>query len=368
MTQANLEVFCLTNAICLGIPSLGQDATLCSSSFLDVLHEHSLLIVMAWEATDKALARALNALPQRITQVFFLLFVYKVFTTLFRNSQTIPIAPAPAQTTTVESKQNHNNEHFPRTPILNASEHINDKKHHLLLASTGSVATIKLPNIIQALSKHKNLSIRIILTKSATEFLQGQASEQPTLASISKLPNVDGVYLDEDEWRKPWVRGDSILHIELRRWADLMVIAPLSANALAKVALGLSDSLVYSVVRAWDTTGLIDEGRPGISLPYAGVDLNGEAIRKKGIIMAPAMNTAMWNHPVTKKHLDVLEGEWSVANGGWMEVLRPIDKGLACGDKGGGGMREWKEIVEVVEDRLELNVTEGDEYVAVDTK
>ncbi|EMF08526.1 phosphopantothenoylcysteine decarboxylase, partial [Sphaerulina musiva SO2202] len=229
----------------------------------------------------------------------------------------------------------------PIPPILTSSHHHHDKTHHLLLAATGSVATIKLPQIILSLSHHTNLSIRLILTKSSIEFLRGQASEQPTLAQIFEFPNVEAIYVDEDEWRRPWTRGASILHIELRKWADLMVIAPLSANALAKVALGMSDNLVYSVVRAWDTTGLIDEARPGV--------------RKKGIIVAPAMNTAMWNHPVTKRHLDVLEGEWNVANGGWMEVLGPIDKGLACGDKGGGGMREWKEIVEVIEKRMGLS-------------
>lgn len=117
-----------------------------------------------------------------------------------------------------------------------------------------------------------------------------------------------------------------------------MLIAPLSANGLASLSLGLSGNLLYSVARAWDTTGLIDKPRNGIG--------------KKVIMVAPAMNTAMWNHPVTKRHLDILEGEWNVKNGGWVEVLRPIEKDLACGDMGGGAMREWSEIVEVVQERL----------------
>jgi phosphopantothenoylcysteine decarboxylase len=132
-----------------------------------------------------------------------------------------------------------------------------------------------------------------------------------------------------------------------------MVVAPLSANALAKLSLGLSDSLLYSVARAWDVSGMIDEARPGIELPYAGED----GRRRKGIVVAPAMNTAMWHHPATAMHLGVLEGAWNVRSGGWVEVLRPIDKGLACGDKGGGGMREWMEIVGVIEQRLQLTST-----------
>ena len=230
---------------------------------------------------------------------------------------------------------------------LRASDHINDNKPHLLLACTGSVATIKLPNILQALSSHP-ISIRVILTHSAAEFLQGQSSEQPSISSLSAIPNVDGIYTDEDEWRHPWTRNAPILHIELRRWADIFVIAPLSANSLAKMVQGMSDELVLSVARAWDTTGLIDVERPGL---HAGIRT------KKGIkplVVAPAMNTAMWLHPVTAKQIRVLEEEWGVDVGGWVQVLRPIEKDLACGDIGGGAMREWKEIVGVVEGWLGL--------------
>jgi phosphopantothenoylcysteine decarboxylase len=250
-------------------------------------------------------------------------------------------------------------------PILKASNHHNDAKHHLLLAATGSVATIKIPLILKSLSRHHpNLSIRLILSASARQFLQGQSPEQPSLSEIAaQTPNLDGVYFDEDEWAKPWVRGDSILHIELRRWADLMVVAPLSANGLAKISQGFSDNLVTSVIRAWDFSGLIDGARPGVGLPYSSgksrEELEGlpEAFRdggKKGIVVAPAMNTAMWSHPVTAKQLRVLEEEWGVERGGWFEVLRPVEKMLACGDTGSGAMQSWEEIVRVIERRLFL--------------
>lgn len=142
-----------------------------------------------------------------------------------------------------------------------------------------------------------------------------------------------------------------------------MVVAPLSANGLAKVSQGISDNLFSSVIRAWDFSGLIDGARPGVALPYRNQnskeELEGlpEAFRdggKKGIIVAPTMNTAMWSHPVTAKQLAVLEDEWGVGRGGWFEVLRPMEKMLACGDTGTGAMQNWEEIVRVIERRLSL--------------
>ncbi|QIW97410.1 hypothetical protein AMS68_002928 [Peltaster fructicola] len=232
----------------------------------------------------------------------------------------------------------------PTRQRLRAADHINDGKKHLLLCATGSVATIKIPNIVQALATHSDLSIRIIFTRSARQFLQSQADEQPSIEAIAKYKNVDSIYFDEDEWSRPWVRGDNILHIELRRWADLMVVVPLSANSLAKLALGLSNDLFSSVARAWDTSGLIDPPRPGIE----------KLGSLKRIIVAPAMNTAMWEHPVTAQHVAVLEGRWAAGNGGWFEMLRPKEGELACGDVGSGSMRDWKDIVAIIEDRLKL--------------
>jgi phosphopantothenoylcysteine decarboxylase len=212
----------------------------------------------------------------------------------------------------------------------------NDGKIHLLLACSGSVATIKLPQMIDALAKHANLSIRIILTASAAHFLHGQSAEQPSLSALAKMPHVDAVYQDADEWGpRPWRRGIPILHIELRRWADLLVVAPLSVNTMAMITGGMCSTLLTSVVRAWDATGEIDG-------------------RKKRIVVAPAANTAMWKHPLTEKQLRVLEEEWG-GDEGWFDVLRPQEKTLACGDTGMGAMRDWKEIVDFIEVRLGLN-------------
>ncbi|CAK7271963.1 hypothetical protein SEPCBS119000_004876 [Sporothrix epigloea] len=230
---------------------------------------------------------------------------------------------------------------------------LNDGKIHLLLAASGSVATIKLPLIAASFSRVPNLSIRVILTTNAAEFLQGQAGEQPHFDSerLRGLPNVDAVYIgDAAEWHPRWTRGAPILHIELRRWAHLLVVAPLSANVLAKITNGLCDSLLTSVIRAWETD------------PAAG----------KRILVAPSMNTAMWNHPLTARQLAMLRDEWGVKaapaasstavecgavpeeSRGWYEVLLPASKTLACGDVGQGAMMEWREIVAIIRERLNL--------------
>ncbi|KAI9054132.1 hypothetical protein LZ554_001303 [Drepanopeziza brunnea f. sp. 'monogermtubi'] len=212
-----------------------------------------------------------------------------------------------------------------------------------------------MPCIAQALARHASLSILIILTQSASAFLAGQSAEQPHFSALRGIPNVDGVFLDDQEWRVPWRRGHSILHIELRRWAHVMVIAPLSANTLAKITGGFADNLLTSVVRAWDTTGLVAGEGEG-----EGMTMKKEKKKKKRILVAPAMNTAMWRHPVTGRQVRVLEEEWGVQGEdgedgeGWFEVLRPMEKELACGDVGDGAMMDWKDIVAVIEERLKF--------------
>jgi phosphopantothenoylcysteine decarboxylase len=235
----------------------------------------------------------------------------------------------------------------PHTPYppFRASDH-KDGKKHLLLAASGSVATIKIPQIISALSHHSGLSVRLILTSSAANFLAGQSAEQPSVSSFNEIPNLDGIYQDADEWSPAWTRGAPILHIELRRWAHILVVAPLSANTMTKMVAGMADSLLTSVMRAWDTTGFVDDFTQGTVGP-------------KPLVLAPAMNTAMWHHPVTKKQLDILEGEWGWDSGGWVVMLRPVEKQLACGDTGDGAMREWKEVVEIIEERLQLRKDGG---------
>ncbi|KAK8071337.1 halotolerance protein [Apiospora hydei] len=264
----------------------------------------------------------------------------------------------------------HDAHHIRResTSLANLTAALLDGKTHLLLAASGSVATIKLPLIVQALARHPNLSIRILLTPSASRFLAGQSVEQPTVSSLRHQPNVDAVYVDEDEWKEPWKRGNAILHIELRRWADLLVIAPLSANTMAKIVNGMADGILTSVVRAWDARGELDtdlaqlqqqQSQSDATATTNGATTNGSAPVKKTkrILVAPAMNTAMWRHPITAKQVRVLEDEYGVGNAdgtGWFEVLAPQKKTLACGDVGDGAMMEWSEVVRAIEERLGL--------------
>lgn len=263
----------------------------------------------------------------------------------------------------------------PPIALFNSSDYKEDPKLHLLLCASGSVATIKIPNILHALAPYsERLSIRLIFTNSASQFLQGQSEEQPHLQTLLSIPGVDGLYTDADEWLHPWSRQGPagsvpILHIELRKWADLMVVAPLSANTMAKIVAGMSDGLLTSVVRAWDTDGLVDYGvreawrnRHGmgestqLALRNIGeLDVEDEedelGVRRKKILVAPAMNTAMFRQPVTNRHLEVLCNEWG-GRDGWIEVLLPDAKKLACGDVGEGAMREWSGIVEEIKGRM----------------
>ncbi|KAL2023808.1 hypothetical protein VTK56DRAFT_1075 [Thermocarpiscus australiensis] len=276
----------------------------------------------------------------------------------------------------LQSIESEHDEHFVQSQSSAIESLVaarNDGKKHLLLAASGSVATIKIPVIVESLTRYEGaLAIRIVLTESASHFLNGQSPEQPTVASLLHLPSVEAVYRDRDEWGpQPWRRGASILHIELRRWADLLVVAPLSANTLAKVVNGMADNLLTSVIRAWDTDASID-------------------MKKKIIVVAPAMNSAMWRHPITAKQIRVLAEEWGVkeeevvpgsgrAITGWFHVVMPISKTLACGDTGDGqliltglppakpktrmltpytctgAMASVSSICEVIEQRLNLN-------------
>lgn len=198
-----------------------------------------------------------------------------------------------------------------RPPSARISPPPSPRPPRVLLGATGSVATIKLGELA-ALFLARGCEVRVACTASARRFLP--ALQRPLPAAC--LP----VLGDEDEWRA-WARvGDPVLHIELRRWADVLVVAPLSANSLARCAHGLCDDLLSCVVRAWD---------------YGA----------KPLVVAPAMNTLMWQHPLTSQQLGVLRG-WGAL------VVPPVEKALACGDVGGGAMAAPADVVEAALRRL----------------
>lgn len=170
---------------------------------------------------------------------------------------------------------------------------------NILLGITGSVASIYTDKLINQLKLLGN--VRVVLTKQSEQF-----SECQSRSDIQ-------CFVDEDEtWQK---LGDDILHIELRKWADVMVIAPLSANSLAKIHYGLCDNLLTSIVRCWDFS--------------------------KKIIVCPSMNCEMWNNQPTGEQID------SLTKRGFI-IIPPVEKKLACGDTGIGALAEHQEIIKQV--------------------
>jgi phosphopantothenoylcysteine decarboxylase len=208
----------------------------------------------------------------------------------------------------------------------------------IVLGVTGSVAAIRIPLLYRELTRRGH-EVRVVLTEHATYFFNPDA-----------VPGAL-VFRDSDEWPKTktgelYQPGDPVLHIELRRWAELLLVAPLDAHTLAKFALGLCDNLLTCLYRAWD--------------------------RRRPILLAPAMNTLMWEHPATLRHLQLLLADHTSSQPSdipapsevnqpeqiveiinrycpYLRIVGPVSKRLACGDEGMGGMAEVEEILAAVE-------------------
>jgi phosphopantothenoylcysteine decarboxylase len=207
---------------------------------------------------------------------------------------------------------------------------------NVLLGATGSVAAVRVPALVDALTSagHK---AKVVATTAATYFFDP-----------APLRAAGALVLDEDEWPgraegARYERGDEVVHIELRKWAELFVIAPLDANTLAKLAVGLCDNCLTCVWRAWDTA------RP--------------------VVLAPAMNTLMWQHPFTRRHLRSIAADAGAGHipahlsddalvqqindrSPTLRVVGPITKALACGDTGVGAMAEVPDVVTAVQTML----------------
>ena len=136
------------------------------------------------------------------------------------------------------------------------------------------------------------------------------------------------------EWEEWNQLGDPVLHIDLRDWADIFVVCPLSAHSLAKLAHGLCDDTLSCVARAWDFGHGVRPGKP--------------------LILAPAMNTAMWEHPLTKTHLETIQGFWNTSRdpNNCIRVVHPQIKRLACGELGNGALASVNDILQQVKQVL----------------
>lgn len=180
-----------------------------------------------------------------------------------------------------------------------------EMSRHVLLGVTGSIAAFKAAEITSQLRK-KGIRVHVILTKSAQEFVTPL-----TFQSLTK----DKVYTDLFET----VDTPDIHHISLAKQADLVLLAPATANLIGKLANGIADDMLTTVtMAAW----------------------------RKPTILCPAMNTEMYENPIHQENLQKL-GKLGYT------VVEPKDAMLACGDKGKGALADVEEIVQAVMAMLE---------------
>jgi phosphopantothenoylcysteine decarboxylase len=179
----------------------------------------------------------------------------------------------------------------------------------ILLGITGSVATSLTPKLVKMFLERGH-EVKVVATEMASQFLE----DYQTLPYYTDEHEFYGKreYVHENKYKK----DDSILHIELREWADVMLISPCSANTMAKMVAGVCDNLLTSVYRAWDFD--------------------------KPIFIAPSCNTKMWTHPSTNRQLQTLFEDG-------VKVIYPTVKKLACGDYGIGALQDLLTIVNMTE-------------------
>src|SRR5580692_9730139 len=173
----------------------------------------------------------------------------------------------------------------------------------VLLIIGGGIAAYKSLELIRRL-KDRGVGVRAILTKAGGEFV--------TPLSVSALAG-ERVFQDLFSLTDEAEMG----HIQLSRSADLVVVAPATADLIAKLANGHANDLASTALLATD----------------------------KRVLMAPAMNVRMWNHPATQRNLKRLKDDGVIFVG-------PGDGEMACGEFGPGRMAEPNEIVSAIEAAL----------------
>ncbi len=198
-------------------------------------------------------------------------------------------------------------------------------RKRILLGVTGGIAAYKAAELVRRLSE-RAIDVHVVMTRAACGFIT-----PVTMQALSGNP----VYTDMWDAR---IR-DNMAHIELSRDKDLVVIAPATADFMAKLALGLADDLLSTLALARDCA----------------------------LVVAPAMNRQMWEHPATQRNVAQLRADG-------IEVLGPASGDQACGEVGMGRMLEATQIAEAVVSRLapkaltgvRMLVTAGPTFEAVD--
>lgn len=172
----------------------------------------------------------------------------------------------------------------------------------LLLGVSGGIAAYKAADLTSHLRK-RGWEVRVVMTAAATQFIPPL-----TLETLSRAPvHVEGA---------PHGPMGGVEHIDLAKGVDLAAVVPATANLIAKAAHGLADDLLSTTLLA-------------LRCP---------------LIVAPAMNTAMWEHPATQANLRTLEGRG-------VEIVPPVSGELACGDLGVGKLADVEEIARRIEAR-----------------
>ena len=169
----------------------------------------------------------------------------------------------------------------------------------IVLGVTGGIAAYKAAELVRLLGK-QGAEVQVAMTEGATHFVTAT-----TFQALSGKP----VYLDQWDARMP----NAMAHIDLSRAADLIVVAPASADFLARIASGMADELLATMVLARDCP----------------------------LLVAPAMNRQMWENPATQRNIAQLQSDG-------VEILGPASGEQACGEVGAGRMLEPEEIVEAV--------------------
>lgn len=179
-------------------------------------------------------------------------------------------------------------------------------KKSILLIITGSIAAYKSLELIRLLKKQGH-AVRAVLTRGGAEFVTPLS-----VAALCEEPVYTELFSLKDE--------SEMGHIRLSREADLIVVAPASADILAKMAHGLADDLASTVLLA--TTA--------------------------PVLVAPAMNVQMWNHAATKRNIATLKADG-------IHMVEPEAGALACGEVGDGRMAEAPTIFQAIQQKLGLS-------------
>ena len=196
----------------------------------------------------------------------------------------------------------------------------------VLLVVAGGIAAFKSQELVRLL-RLRGLSVRVVLTAAGAAFV--------TPLSLQALSE-DKVYTDLFSLTDESEMG----HIQLSRQADLVVVAPATANLLAKMRCGLADDLAATVLLATD----------------------------KPVLIAPAMNVRMWTHPATQENIETLRSRG-------IRTVGPNSGDMACGEHGPGRMAEPAEILAAIENILDRErplagcralVTSGPTWEAID--